>query len=284
MSGAGALEKLREVVARLRAPDGCPWDREQTHRSLRMHLIEEAYETAEAIDREDDAHFREELGDLLLQVVMHSQIASEAGRFDLEAVAAGIAEKLVRRHPHVFGGEALADSAAVLTKWEEIKGEERAGRHASVVDGVSAALPALMRAEKIQKRAARVGFDWSDIRHVVAKVREEVDELDAELGEAAPERVEEEIGDLLFSVVNLARKAKVDAELSLNGATEKFVDRFKAMEAEVAANGGRLDGMTLGEMDAVWDRVKRRAREELTEITESGGKQTRTPTSGSHPF
>src|SRR5215210_72024 len=180
-----ALNNLLSIVAKLRAPDGCPWDREQTHESLRSGLIEEAYEALEAIDRKDDAHFREELGDLLLQVVMHSQIAAEEGRFDFDAVARDIAEKLVRRHPHVFGENRLADSDAVLKQWDEIKREERdrkgVSMQPSVLDGVSTALPALMRAEKIQKRAARVGFDWEDVREVVSKLREEIDELEETL-------------------------------------------------------------------------------------------------------
>lgn len=246
------IEALREIVARLRAPDGCPWDREQTHRSLRASLIEEAHEVVEAIDRADDAHLREELGDLLLQVVMHSQLAAEEGRFTFDDVARGIAEKLVRRHPHVFGGEALGDSGAVLRQWDEIKRAEKGGA-GSVVDGVSPALPALMRAQKVQQRAARVGFDWAALPEVIAKVREELGEIE----QAAPDEVEEEIGDLLFSAVNLARKAGFEPELALHAATEKFIRRFQKMEVTITARGESLDQLTLAQMDAVWDEVKR---------------------------
>src|SRR5580658_5091316 len=206
------VARLRDIVARLRAPGGCPWDREQTHASLRASAIEEVYEMVEAIDAGDDPHFKEELGDLLLQVMMHAQIAEEEGRFDLEGIAAEVAEKLVRRHPHVFGENKLADSDAVLKQWDEIKKAERqskgAAPNASALDGVSAALPALMRAEKVQKRAARVGFDWEDLGGVIEKIREEVAEVEAESGNRA--RLEDELGDLLFTVVNLTRKAKCE--------------------------------------------------------------------------
>lgn len=255
---SSALGRLREIVARLRAPDGCPWDREQTHRTLRANLIEEAYETVEAIDRQDDPHFQEELGDLLLQVFLHSQIASEEGRFDLEGVAGGIADKLVRRHPHVFGDQKLADSEAVLKQWDAIKREEKAGQHTSALDGISSALPALMHAEKIQKRAARVGFDWNEPREVLAKIREEVGEIESELSGGASDAIAEEVGDLLFSVVNLARKLKVDPEIALRDASEKFISRFRALEAEVASAGKDLHAMSLEEMDEVWNRVKSR--------------------------
>ncbi|HEX4084374.1 MAG TPA: nucleoside triphosphate pyrophosphohydrolase [Chthoniobacteraceae bacterium] len=254
------VARLRDIVAKLRAPDGCPWDREQTHASLRAGAIEEVYEMVEAIDAGDDPHFREELGDLLLQVIMHAQIAAEEGRFTLEDVACEVAEKLVRRHPHVFGENRLADSDAVLQQWDEIKKAERASKgapaDASALDGVSNALPALMRAEKMQRRAARVGFDWDALHAVVEKIREEVAEVEAEIAGGDRARLEDELGDLLFSVVNLTRKAKFEAEILLNQATNKFVRRFHAMEAEASAAGKALPGLSLAEMDAIWDRVK----------------------------
>jgi MazG family protein len=257
------VDQLRGIVARLRAPGGCPWDREQTHASLRSGLIEEAYEVVEAIDRNDDAHFREELGDLLLQVIMHSQIASEQGRFDFDAVAGEVAEKLVRRHPHVFGDTKLGDSEAVLQQWEEIKTRERAAKgdapaRASVLDGISSSLPALMRAEKVQKRVARVGFDWSDLSSVVAKIREELLEVEREIAAAERDRLAEELGDLLFTVVNLTRKAKFEAELLLAHATNKFIERFRAVEDAVAGQGKAVTELPLPELDAIWDQVKRR--------------------------
>jgi MazG family protein len=254
------VARLRDIVAKLRAPDGCPWDREQTHASLRAGAIEEVYEMIEAIDAGDDAHFKEELGDLLLQVVMHAQIAGEEGRWGLEEVAAEVSEKLVRRHPHVFGKNRLGDSEAVLKQWDEIKRAERAAKGApvtaSALDGVSSALPALMRAEKVQKRAARVGFDWEELHAVVEKIREEVAEVEAEIRAGDRARLEDELGDLLFAVVNLTRKARFDGEILLNQATNKFVRRFHALEAEAARLGRALPEMTLAEMDAIWERVK----------------------------
>ena len=252
---SAALNRLRAIVARLRAPDGCPWDREQTHATLRNDLIEEAWEVVDAIGRNDHVHLREELGDLLLQVVMHSQIASEAGHFTLDEVAGEIGEKLVRRHPHVFGEKKLGDSGAVLKQWDEIKRQEKGA--ASVLDHISLALPALMRAEKVQKRAARVGFDWPDIRGVVEKIHEELGELEAARQEGDQARVDDEMGDVLFSVVNLARKLKAQPELALQQATNKFIDRFKKLEAVLAQRGLQFDRLTLAEMDEIWNTVKR---------------------------
>ena len=248
------LDQLLRIMARLRAPDGCPWDREQTHATLRAAVIEEAYEVAAAISADDDANLREELGDLLLQVAFHSQLARERGGWDFDAVATGIVQKLVRRHPHVFGSENAADSAEVLTRWEEIKREEKGARHESLLDGISDGLPGLLRAEKIQKRAAKIGFDWNELPPVIAKIREELAEVEAVLSD--PQKVEDEIGDLLFSVVNLARKLKVDGEVALQRATEKFSARFRKLEAIASERGLTLEKMSLKEMDVIWDEVK----------------------------
>jgi MazG family protein len=253
------IQQLRAIIAALRAPEGCPWDREQTHASLRAGLIEEAYEVVEAINTGDDANLREELGDLLLQSVFHAQIAAEEGRFDFDDVARGIVEKLIRRHPHVFGAERCADSAEVLRKWDDIKRAEKGDRAESALDGVSGGLPALLRAEKVQKKAARVGFDWSETAPVVAKIREELAEVEAELTAGVnAERIEEEMGDLLFSVVNLARKLKIDGETALQRATDKFARRFRQVEALARERGIALEKLTLAELDALWDEVKKR--------------------------
>ncbi len=248
------LDRLLRIMARLRAPDGCPWDREQTHASLRATVIEEAYEVAAAISVEDDDNLREELGDLLLQVVFHAQMARERGGWDFDSVVTGIVEKLVRRHPHVFGSENAATSSDVLKRWEEIKREEKGVKAESALDGVSEGLPGLLRAEKIQKRAAKVGFDWSELPPVIAKVREELAEVEGAIPD--PKKVEEEIGDLLFAVVNLARKLKVDGEVALQGATEKFAARFRKVEAIAKQRGLALEKMSLAEMDVIWHEVK----------------------------
>ena len=257
-----SIEELRALVARLRAPGGCPWDREQTHASLRAGLIEEAYEVVGAIDTGNPANLREELGDLLLQVVFHAQIAAEDRRFTLDDVANAIVEKLVRRHPHVFGKAECADSAAVLGRWEEIKRAEKGESSASVIAGVDPALPALMRAQQIQKKAARIGFDWSEIGPVLEKVREELREIESAISGAGADaaesarRIEEETGDLLFAVVNLARKLKLDAEIALTLATKKFVGRFREMERIAAERGLDLRTMSLSGMDILWEEVK----------------------------
>jgi MazG family protein len=248
-----SIQRLREIVARLRAPNGCPWDREQTHQSLKPHLLEECYELLEAIDAGDNGQLREELGDLLLQVALHAQIAAEAGRFSLDDVAEELADKLVRRHPHVFGENRLPDSDAVLKQWDQIKRDEKAERR-SALDGVPLHLPALARAQKVQVKAARIGFDWADAAGALAKVREEL----VEAAEAAPPELEEEVGDLLFAVVNYARKRKVDAEQALLSATRKFSDRFHAVEGLAAARGLDVRSLSLEQLDALWDEVKAR--------------------------
>jgi MazG family protein len=263
------LDALREIVALLRGPGGCPWDREQTHRSLRPGLIEEAYEVVAAIETSDNANLQEELGDLLLQVVFHAQIAHESGQFTFEDVARGIAEKLVRRHPHVFASDHCADAHAVLQRWDQIKRSEKNADAAPVsLDEGARGLPALARAEKVQKAAARYGFDWAELLPVIAKVREEIDEVECEMAAgsasdaARSAKLEDEIGDLLFATVNLARKLKIDAEVALASATRKFVTRFDAMHALASARGCELGTLTLSEMDALWDQVKASASAE----------------------
>lgn len=252
------IDQLRDIIAKLRSPNGCPWDREQTHASLRAGLIEEAYEVVEAINTGDDANLCEELGDLLLQPIFHAQIATEEGRFTFDDVTRTIVEKLIRRHPHVFGEDRCADSAEVLRKWEDIKRAEKGDRVVSALDGISGGLPALMRAEKVQKKAARVGFDWSEVPPVLAKIREEIAEVEAELAEANSAKIEEEIGDLLFAVVNLARKLKIDGETALQRATDKFADRFRGVESLARERQLELDKLTLAQLDELWDEVKRR--------------------------
>jgi MazG family protein len=257
--------KLCDIVAKLRAPDGCPWDREQTHESLLPALIEEAYEVAGAVRANDTANFREELGDLLLLVVMHAEIAHESGRFDINGVLQEVTEKLIRRHPHVFGSSDARDSGAVLKQWESIKRAEKtrkprrntvdAGEH--YLDDLPVALPALMRAQKAQSKAARVNFDWSDMHDVIAKVEEEIQELKQAVLEQDRKSIEDETGDLLFAVVNLARKCKLDAESALQAATEKFVARFNRLENVLQRQGKQLGEVNLAELDAVWDEVKK---------------------------
>ena len=246
---------LCDIVAKLRAPGGCPWDREQTNESLLPALIEEAYEVAEAARARDNAHFREELGDLLLLVVMHAQIARETGRFDIEAVIRGVSDKLVRRHPHVFGTSDARDSGTVLKQWEAIKREEKK-TDSHYLASLPSALPALVRAQKAQSKAARVNFDWTELHGVMAKVDEELRETKEAIRSQHQEMIEHEIGDLLFAVVNLARKCKIDAETAQQSATDKFVARFNRLEDELKTRGRKLGEVELAEMDAIWDEVK----------------------------
>lgn len=257
----------------LRAPGGCPWDAEQTHESLVRHLLEEAYEVAAAVRSGDRDELVDELGDLLLQPYFHAEIGSETGAFDLDDIARAICEKLIRRHPHVFG-EASADTPeAVLTQWEAIKAGEKAGPNSVSPDRVGSATqegyllkkandgqPALLAASKLQRKAAGVGFDWPDLPPVLAKVREETAEVEEALAGGSVDEVGAEIGDLLFAVVNLARKAGLEAEVLLDEANRKFVRRFQAVEDELRLEGKRLGEVDLREMDRAWDRVKERER------------------------
>ncbi len=253
------IERLLEIMMRLRAPDGCPWDQEQTFRSIAPYTIEEACEVAEAIEAGDMAALTDELGDLLLQVVYHARIAEEGGAFAFPDVVRAVSDKMLRRHPHVFGaapGGPKADPAEV--DWEALKAAERAERgetRESALDGVPATLSGLTRAMKLTKRAAKVGFDWSEPRHVLAKIAEEAEELAAEIG-GSRDRLEEEYGDLLFVLVNLGRHLEVDPEAALRGANAKFERRFRAIEAALAGQGRRPEEATLAEMDALWDAAK----------------------------
>ena len=251
-----ALTRLRYVVHRLRAPGGCPWDMEQTHTSLIPHVIEEAYEVADAIRSGDPAQICDELGDILLQPVLHAEIASETGAFDLDKMANGLTDKLIRRHPHVFGDTSAATSDAVLKQWDAIKRTEKGTEHEGLLHGTGTGLPALMRAQKLQKKAARVGFDWPDATPVFAKIREEAAELEEAIASGDKAHMEEELGDLLFSVVNLARKLGIESEPALAAANEKFTRRFHAMETHLRAQGHELGKLSLEQMDAAWDEVK----------------------------
>ena len=249
---------LVEIVRILRAPNGCPWDAEQTHQSIRRGFLEEVYEVVEAIDENSPEHLKEELGDVLLQVVFHATIAKEDGWFDWNDVADGICKKLIYRHPHVFGDVSVQSTGEVLANWEELKRKEKGqASNADAVDAVAHSLPALWRAEKVQKKAAKCGFDWDDISGAADKLAEETDELRRALaGDGDPI---EELGDLLFAAVNTARFLKADPEDCLNAATNKFAARFRKVEEAAAAQGKRLEDMTLAEMDKLWDEVKHQA-------------------------
>ena len=249
------VNDLRRIVAILRAPGGCQWDGEQTHASLRRGLLEEAYEVVEAIDEGSPEHLREELGDVLLQVVFHASIEEDAGRFDLDAVADGVCRKLIYRHPHVFGNVKVGSTDEILSNWEELKKAEKGQQtQADAVDAVARSLPALWRAEKVQKKAAKVGFDWPDVSGALDKLDEEIAEVRA--AAAGDGDVAEELGDLLFSAVNAARFLHVDPELALHAASDKFAARFRRVEQEVLRRGQKMDDLSLAELDAIWDQVK----------------------------
>ncbi|HEX8232286.1 MAG TPA: nucleoside triphosphate pyrophosphohydrolase [Caulobacteraceae bacterium] len=252
--------RLLQVMARLRDPHGgCPWDLEQDFASIAPYTIEEAYEVADAIQRGDLGDLKEELGDLLLQVVYHARMAEEAGAFAFRDVAEAIAEKMVRRHPHVFGEDVVETAAHQTSRWEAIKAAERAGKAKaaeSVLDGIPVGLPALTRAMKLTGRAARVGFDWPSPAEVIDKLKEETAELEAEIAAGDQAKAREEIGDLLFVVANLARKLGVEPEDALRSANAKFVRRFSHIEARLAEDGRKPNDSDLAEMDALWDEAK----------------------------
>jgi len=257
--------KLVAIQKRLRDPGGCPWDREQTHHTLRTYLIEEAYEVLDALESGDDEKFAEELGDLLLQVTFHSQIASEQGRFSVSDVIRAVHEKMIRRHPHVFGEKRAKDSAEVLKNWHKIKAQERrskeplspADRKAeSALDGVPRAIPATLEGLQLTKKAARTGFDWDDTAGIIDKMREETDEIQHALKLGDPSKIEEELGDLLFAAVNLARFLHVDPEIALKSANAKFVRRFHEMERLAAGSGRKFEDVPRPEKEALWDSAK----------------------------
>jgi len=245
---------------RLRAPGGCPWDAEQTHSSLKQYVIEEAYEVVEAIDEGSRDHLVEELGDLLFQVVFHSQLGAEAGEFTMEDVVERICDKMTRRHPHVFGDRVVTDAREALAQWERIKREET-GSRSSALDGVPAALPALLRAQRLQTKAARVGFDWTAWPDAWNKVREEVGEVEGALTSGDDIRVAEELGDLLFSIVNVARLRGMDAEDCLRRASEKFTRRFGKVETEMKAGGRTVTEASAEDLDRAWEAAKAQERQ-----------------------
>ena len=254
--GVAQLERLLKIMARLRRPgDGCPWDLEQTIDTIKPNLIEEAYEALDAMESGNRDHLAEELGDLLLQIVFQSYIAAQEGTFNFADVARGISDKLIRRHPHIFGNVKVADSKEVLKNWDAIKKTEKKAR-ISALDGVPKHVPPLHRAYQLQKHAARVNFDWSDIAGVFQKLDEEVGELQDAIARRNRPHIIEEIGDLLFSVVNVARFMKVDPAYALELTNAKFVRRFRLVEDEIVAGGRKMKDCTLAEMDAIWDKIR----------------------------
>ena len=249
------LERLQAIVTILRSPEGGPWDREQTHQSLRAGLLEEACETIDAISQEDDLNFCEELGDLLLQIVFHADLAKERGAFTFADAANHVCEKLIRRHPHVFGDKKATDTESVLRQWEQIKREEK-GTQKSIMEGIPRALPSLVRATNVQKKASRVGFDWPSTEGVMKKFEEELAELSLEIDSGDPQRREEELGDLLFTTVNLARQLGIEPELALENATQRFIARFQHMEGSVTERKGQLEDLPPEELNKLWEDAK----------------------------
>jgi len=272
--GFGKLfEDLVELQIRLLAPNGCPWDREQTHESLRTYLIEEAYEVLDALESGNSDKFAEELGDLLLQIIFHSQLAAQAERFNVGDVIERVHTKMVRRHPHVFGTDKADTAAQVLRNWEQLKAEERRQeraargvnasdasdeKSASLLSGIPRTLPAVMEAHQLTRRASRVGFDWPNIVGVLEKLREEIQELETEIANGNAAEIESEAGDLLFSVVNVVRFLKLNPEIALKKANRKFVERFRDMENEAASAGNKLADLNATELDALWISAKAR--------------------------
>ena len=252
--GESPFDEFVRVIAVLRGPDGCPWDRAQTHASLRKNMIEEAYEAVAAIEADDIAELRDELGDVLLQVVLHAQIASEDGSFDIDDVASAITAKIVHRHPHIFADASAGTPDEVLAHWDRIKHAEKTEKGHATLDGIPHALPALMYAQKISRKAVAVGFEWETLDDVWAKVHEEIEELKA-TEPGSPEAVDE-IGDVLFTVVNLARKQGIDAEMALRTTCEKFRTRFADMELAAQRSGKRIEELPIEEMEILWQQAK----------------------------
>ncbi|MBI9031078.1 nucleoside triphosphate pyrophosphohydrolase [bacterium] len=251
------FDKLKEIISTLRHPEtGCPWDLKQSSKTLISGMIEEVYEVSEAVASGNNDDLKEELGDCLLHIMLQAQIASEKGSFAIEEVVEGISAKLIRRHPHIFGEENLTDPTEVKKRWEQIKLAEKKERN-SVLDGIPQAIPGLLQAQRIQEKAASVGFDWDNIEPVFAKITEEIAEVRAEISSNNQENLELEIGDLLFSVVNLARKLNVDAELAIKTSNRKFRDRFSKIEAELTKTGTKINEKSLEELDQIWESVKK---------------------------
>jgi tetrapyrrole methylase family protein/MazG family protein len=256
------FERLVEIMSRLRGPEGCPWDREQTRVSLKPYLLEEAYEVLEAIEAGAPAAIEEELGDLLFQVVFHAQVALERSEFTMSTVLQRLIDKMVERHPHVFGNARASTSGEVLVQWEAIKQREaaRKGHRRSVIDGIPRALPSLLRAQRLQSKAARVNFDWPDAAAAWSKVEEEIEEARVALAAGDRARLEDELGDVLFSVVNVARLSSIDAEEAMRGAIEKFRRRFTEMEDDLSARGKSVGSVTQEELEQTWTAVKAQER------------------------
>lgn len=250
--------RLVEIMDKLRGPKGCPWDKAQKREDLKTYLLEETYEVLDAIDEKSDEKLKEELGDLLLQIVFHAQISKEENKFDIEDVCKEINEKLIRRHPHVFSDTEAKTPEMVLKNWEKIKKGEKKGK--SALEGVPKIFPALLKAYRLQEKAGRVGFDWEETKQVERKVKEEFKELQEAIKEGEKQKIREELGDLLFAIVNLSRFLKIDPEDALQSANEKFIRRFKAVEKKASARGRELHGMTLNEMDALWEEAKKDER------------------------
>lgn len=254
------FQDLIEIMKYLRAPGGCPWDMAQTHKSIRSNLIEETYEVVEAIDNEDSELLKEELGDLLLQVIFHSEMAEEDNKFNIDDVVNDICQKLVIRHPHVFGDVSASNSEEALKSWDDVKMQTKSQKKQSqAMDSVSKALPSLMRATKIQKKAAKIGFDWDSVDGALDKVAEETQELKSAIAEGNIENQSEELGDLLFSVVNVSRFIGVDSEKALYDACDKFTDRFRQVEELAASKGIDMKTAELSELDSLWDEVKNKS-------------------------
>lgn len=256
MENRSAFQRLVELMHRLRAPGGCPWDAEQTHESLKRYLLEECYEVFEAIDNNDDLHLQEELGDLLLQPVFHSAIAAERGAFDMDDVITTLCNKLIRRHPHVFGDQVINTAEEQLVNWENIKKEEMKEERKSALAGIPPHLPSLLRAQKISEKASRVGFDWADVDQVMAKVLEELHEFEETMALGDQERMEAELGDLLFAIVNLGRFLSLNPEEALRKTITKFIRRFSHIENTLKEIGTPLHEASLDEMEALWQEAK----------------------------
>ena len=254
------FEQLLAIMRKLRAPGGCPWDAEQTHESLTRYLLEETYEVIEAIDEKSPHHLKEELGDLLLQPVFHAAIAEEAGDFSMDDVISTLCEKLIRRHPHVFGDLDIKDSSAQVENWERIKKEEKGPERPSALSGVPSCLPALLRAHKISEKASRVGFDWEHSDQVHAKVLEELHEFEEAWAGGDPTRMEDELGDLLFAIVNLGRFLSLNPEEALRKTITRFQKRFEYIEDALHSQGHQMQDVTLEEMDSLWELAKSNER------------------------